>query len=217
MFKWVYPAVLITLLSIPAGAQDQSGNQEGSGQQNGQNADAESGEGSQGGGENAGQGGQGSGGQDGQGGDQQQQNGQNAGQQQNGQDGGQQQGGQGSGQQQNAQGQQGDQNQGGGDIPVPEGFEEVALEDVRTDLLRGARVYGANNSWIGEVSELMVENETVSQVIVDVGGFLGVGEKPVALDIGALRVLRNTEEEELRLYTPRTQDDLASMPRYEDG
>ncbi len=52
--------------------------------------------------------------------------------------------------------------------------------------LRGLAVYDADGMDIGEIEELVMTADGVVSV-VSVGGFLGMGEKPVAIDLGALK------------------------------
>jgi hypothetical protein len=50
-------------------------------------------------------------------------------------------------------------------------------------------------------------------VIVDVGGFLGIGAKPVVLDIAQLSRRGDSED----LHTSMTREQLEALPRYERG
>ena len=51
------------------------------------------------------------------------------------------------------------------------------------DELIGARVYDENQEWIGEVSKVMPANGLVQErVVIDFGGFLGIGETPIEID-----------------------------------
>jgi putative membrane protein len=53
--------------------------------------------------------------------------------------------------------------------------------------LRGTRVYGANNENVGDINDVLIDhNGRVSALIVGVGGFLGIGEKNVAVPFDAL-------------------------------
>jgi len=56
--------------------------------------------------------------------------------------------------------------------------------------LRGTRVYGANNENIGTISDLLLDREgRLAAVIVGVGGFLGIGQKDVAVPFQALEII----------------------------
>lgn len=55
--------------------------------------------------------------------------------------------------------------------------------------LEGTSVYGANNENIGDISDVVIDREgRVVAVIVGVGGFLGIGEKDVAVPFRALEI-----------------------------
>jgi sporulation protein YlmC with PRC-barrel domain len=56
--------------------------------------------------------------------------------------------------------------------------------------LRGTRVYGANNESIGDISDLLLDKQgQVVAAIVGVGGFLGIGQKDVAVPFQALEIV----------------------------
>lgn len=53
--------------------------------------------------------------------------------------------------------------------------------------LEGKAVYGAENESIGEINDVLVSQDgSINAVIIGVGGFLGIGEKNVAVDMSAL-------------------------------
>jgi sporulation protein YlmC with PRC-barrel domain len=55
--------------------------------------------------------------------------------------------------------------------------------------LRGTVVYGANNEEIGEVNEIVISRDgQVVALVVGVGGFLGIGEKDVAIPFKAVEI-----------------------------
>jgi putative membrane protein len=55
--------------------------------------------------------------------------------------------------------------------------------------LRGTRVYGANDAHVGEIDDVVLTTEgEIAAVVVGVGGFLGVGEKNVAIPFSELEV-----------------------------
>ncbi len=68
-------------------------------------------------------------------------------------------------------------------------FLEVRPQDqFRASKLIGTRVTGANNESIGEINDvLMDQNGRAHAVIIGVGGFLGIGEKDVAIPMTALQ------------------------------
>jgi sporulation protein YlmC with PRC-barrel domain len=74
-------------------------------------------------------------------------------------------------------------------------------------------VYDAQNNKIGDVNDILLEKDgRVSAVIVGVGGFLGVGEKDVAVPFNALKV---TEKDGDRyLVMNATKESLEKAPGF---
>jgi sporulation protein YlmC with PRC-barrel domain len=74
-------------------------------------------------------------------------------------------------------------------------------------------VYDAQNNKIGDVNDILLEKDgRVSAVIVGVGGFLGVGEKDVAVPFNALEV---TEKDGDRyLVMNATKESLEKAPGF---
>jgi len=58
----------------------------------------------------------------------------------------------------------------------------------RATKLTGVNVYNNNNEKIGDIKELMTDNGgKISNVVIGVGGFLGMGEHDVAVKFGELK------------------------------
>lgn len=82
------------------------------------------------------------------------------------------------------------------------------------DLL-GKAIVGPDGKEIAKVGDLVVgPDDTVERVVVDVGGFLGIGAKPVAIDIDQLQKPADGRGD---LRTSLTKDQLAALPRYDKG
>ena len=97
-----------------------------------------------------------------------------------------------------------------------EGYGLAEPADLTSETLTGARVYGVNDEDLGEVSELILSDDgQVETVIVDVGGFLGLGEKPLAMDFSELQILRSDDGTDFRVYVDATQEQLEQRPAYE--
>jgi sporulation protein YlmC with PRC-barrel domain len=67
------------------------------------------------------------------------------------------------------------------------------------DLMRGSRlmgtdVYGADNQKIGDIDEVLVDRQgKIHGVVVGVGGFLGIGQKDVAIPFDQVQWMSNQE------------------------
>ena len=97
-----------------------------------------------------------------------------------------------------------------------DGYQPVMTKDLTAEDLTGARVYGLNDEDVGEISELVLTDAgMVEKAVIDVGGFLGIGEKPVAVAMDELTIIRNAEGDDLRVYIDSTEDALEARPEYE--
>jgi len=80
--------------------------------------------------------------------------------------------------------------------------------------LIGADVQTVNNEGIGDVSDLIIgSNGQVMAIVVSVGGFLGMGEKDVA--IGWNHVKRTGMADDMELRVDVTRDELKAAPTFE--
>jgi sporulation protein YlmC with PRC-barrel domain len=65
---------------------------------------------------------------------------------------------------------------------------DQAANQWRGSKLVGLKIYGSDNQAIGDVNEILVDDQgTVAAVVIGVGGFLGVGEKDVAVPFRAIQ------------------------------
>ncbi len=62
--------------------------------------------------------------------------------------------------------------------------------------LKGKDVYGIEGDSIGSVSDVLIKQGGVTAVVIDVGGFLGIGSKSVAVDMSTLQVGPETSQAE---------------------
>jgi hypothetical protein len=81
--------------------------------------------------------------------------------------------------------------------------------------LIGQVVYGPDNARIGSISDLIVSNDgkTVQGFVIGVGGFLGIGERNVAMQIDRLRMDRGPDGAS-RLTMDIKKEELANAPAF---
>lgn len=92
---------------------------------------------------------------------------------------------------------------------------EMPAATASAEELIGSPVYGAREEAIGEVGDVIVSDEgQVQAVILDVGGVLGLGEKPVEMRMASLDVKKDADGE-LHVYTQYSKEDLEAMPEYD--
>lgn len=78
--------------------------------------------------------------------------------------------------------------------------------------LLNAVVYGADDEKIGTVAHVHGIGAG-AQVIVDVGGFLGIGAKPVALTTSQLSFMRD-EDGDVHATTAWTKEQVTALPEH---
>ena len=90
----------------------------------------------------------------------------------------------------------------------------LSAAELTPDTLDGATIYGPGDEKIGSVSHVHGSGPT-SQIVVDVGGFLGIGAKPVAVPLNQLEFMRD-EDGDVHAVTNWTKDQLKEMPEHLD-
>lgn len=97
-----------------------------------------------------------------------------------------------------------------------DGYSDAEEGDLTAEALTGARVYGANNEDMGEVDQLIVNTDgEIEQAVLDIGGFLGLGEHRIAVTLEEIQIKRTEAGNDFRVYIDATQSELESQPEYE--
>jgi sporulation protein YlmC with PRC-barrel domain len=92
---------------------------------------------------------------------------------------------------------------------------EMPAGDIRAEDLVGTTVYGANDANIGEIGDVVLTQDgKVDALIIDVGGFLGVGEKEVAVGMDNLAFMTDADGNKY-LYTNFSKEQLDAAPAYD--
>jgi len=86
--------------------------------------------------------------------------------------------------------------------------------DLSASKLVGASVYNGDNVRIGEVEDLIIaSNGSVSTVVMGVGGFLGLGEKKVAVPFSSVRAAKG-DNNTIMIVVEGTVEGLRALPSY---
>ncbi|RWH80526.1 MAG: PRC-barrel domain containing protein [Mesorhizobium sp.] len=92
---------------------------------------------------------------------------------------------------------------------------EMPVDKIRSEDLVGTTVYGANDVNLGEIGDVVLTGDKkVDAVIIDVGGFLGVGEKEVAIGMDNLKFMTDKDGNRY-LYTNFTKEQLEAQAPYD--
>ena len=87
--------------------------------------------------------------------------------------------------------------------------ETIQTDQIRASKMIGSMVYDVQNRKIGKVRDLILDRDgKIAAVVVDVGTFLGMGGKSVAVKLSDLKTDNN------RLTLDRTKEQLQQMANY---
>ena len=89
------------------------------------------------------------------------------------------------------------------------------LPDELTDaMLTGATIYGPGDETVGTVSHVHGSGSS-AQVVIDVGGYLGIGSKPVLVPASDLDLMRDADGV-VHGVSRWTKEDLKALPEHHD-
>ncbi|MBB3133723.1 sporulation protein YlmC with PRC-barrel domain [Rhizobium pisi] len=92
---------------------------------------------------------------------------------------------------------------------------EQAPDQISANTYIGQSVYNGNNESIGSVNDLIMKKDGgLVAAIIGVGGFLGIGEKNVAVPMEKITVAQNTQDGSVKLTTSETAESLKAAPEF---
>lgn len=101
-----------------------------------------------------------------------------------------------------------------GAMTLPEGYTSVDRTVLTAEMLTGANVRDLNDSSIAEISDLVLTGEgQVTDVILDVGGFLGIGARSVAIPLDRLTVAQGGAGD-VAIWVDMSKEELEALPEY---
>jgi sporulation protein YlmC with PRC-barrel domain len=94
---------------------------------------------------------------------------------------------------------------------------EMPIDKIRAEDLIGTTVYGADDAKVGKIGDVVLTGDKkIDAVIVDVGGFLGMGAKEVAVGFEKLKFMTDKDGNKY-LYTSFTKAQLTAQTAYDKG
>jgi sporulation protein YlmC with PRC-barrel domain len=92
---------------------------------------------------------------------------------------------------------------------------EQAQNQISANDYIGKSIYNGEDKSIGSVTDLILEeNGGIVAAVVGVGGFLGMGQKDVAVPMDKITVTREADSNDIRLTTTETVDALKAAPEF---
>jgi len=95
-------------------------------------------------------------------------------------------------------------------------FVSPSGDQVYANWLIGKNVYSTDDQSIGEVHDLVLQKDSgVRVALIDVGGFLGIGEKTVAIPFTDLQYKKVENQNEPQVTVAMSKDELKNQPAYD--
>jgi sporulation protein YlmC with PRC-barrel domain len=97
--------------------------------------------------------------------------------------------------------------------------DEMQLVDpalISAEKLIGTEVNVADDTKVGEIGDVLLDkNGKVEAYVIDVGGFLGIGQKPVAMSAQSVQVMADAKGT-MAIYSPFTKAQLETQAAYDE-
>ena len=92
-------------------------------------------------------------------------------------------------------------------------FAGTITGNYSADSLVGRNIVDTNNASVGEVNDLLMGSDgNIQNVLVDVGGFLGIGARTVSINLDDLKV--HEGDENGPLVVSMTKEQMQQLPEY---
>lgn len=88
-------------------------------------------------------------------------------------------------------------------------------EQISANTYLGQTVYNSADESIGKISDLIIEKDGgIAAAVVGVGGFLGIGEKWVAVPFDTISITQVPDSDDVKLTTTETAESLQAAPEF---
>lgn len=96
-----------------------------------------------------------------------------------------------------------------------DGYTQMAVTEVSSEMLVGKAVYGVNDMSVGTIDDLILDDKgAISNVIIDFGGFLGMGTSQVSVGFDELTIIADDGRADVRIYVDATKEQVQAQPPY---
>lgn len=98
--------------------------------------------------------------------------------------------------------------------PMGAKYATVTKDEMFTSKLKGLNVMNNQNETIGEISDIAFKGKEISALILSVGGFLGMGERYVAVAPDSVKVMYDAKAEKWTAMMDTNKDTLKNAPEF---
>lgn len=101
-----------------------------------------------------------------------------------------------------------------GTAPAEAKFSTVSKDEMFSSKLKGLSVTNQKDETVGEITDIAIKNHEVDALILSVGGFLGVGERYVAVSPTSVNVRYDAKNNKWLASMNTTKDALKEAPQF---
>lgn len=102
------------------------------------------------------------------------------------------------------------------DMPPADEMKLVDPALISAEKLIGTEVKVADDTKVGEIGDVLLDkNGKVEAYVIDVGGFLGIGQKPVAMSAQSVQVMADAKGT-MTIYSPFTKEQMETQAAYDE-
>jgi sporulation protein YlmC with PRC-barrel domain len=101
-----------------------------------------------------------------------------------------------------------------GNAPAEAKFSTVPKDEMFSSKLKGLNVYNQKDESVGEITDLAIKNHQVDALILSVGGFLGVGERYVAVSPSSVNVRYDSKNDKWLASMNTSKEALKEAPEF---
>lgn len=95
-------------------------------------------------------------------------------------------------------------------------FQTIAPGEIKTSEFVGQRVYTMNDEWIGEVGDVVMSADgSLETIVVDYGGWVGIGEKQVAVGLDKIEFRTDGDTDgDYYVYVDMSKEEFETAAEY---
>ncbi len=98
-----------------------------------------------------------------------------------------------------------------------DGYHRAEDQYLTPSGLKSLDVHGRDDTKIGAIRDLMVgPDAAITDAVVDIGGFLGIGMHSIRVPFADLTVLRKSIGTDIHVCMDATEDQIKAMPHFDD-
>jgi sporulation protein YlmC with PRC-barrel domain len=101
-----------------------------------------------------------------------------------------------------------------GTAPAEAKFSTVSKDEMFSSKLKGLNVTNQKDENIGEITDIAIKNNQVDALILSVGGFLGIGERYVAVSPSSVSIRRDAKNDKWMASMNTTKEALKEAPEF---